>query len=158
MEGCPQCNTERVLGENFCDNCGHRYSSESQLETQEQPTPQPQEPTMSDAKISVLDNTGAEIQSFYFENSPKIIGRQDLTDVLNSQGKDPGQVSRKQCTMIKEGHDYYIEDGVTSVQDKASGNHTTVNDQDITGKGRIKLSDNDKIVFATLVEAIFCAN
>ena len=158
MEECPQCNTERISGESFCDNCGHKYAFESQSEQQITPPPQPrQQPTMSRARITILDNVGEEIKSFYFEDSPQIIERQDVTDILSSVGKDPLQVSRKQCTLIKEGDNYYIEDGVTSVQDKPSGNHTTVNGQDITGKGRTKLSDNDKIVLATSIDAVFYA-
>ena len=164
MENCPQCNSERIPGENFCDECGHKYASEQTPPVEEEEVPAPEQPEVEKQqsqtvgpRISILNDAGEEVKSFYFEDSPKTIGRQDFEDVLTSLGKDPLQVSRKQCTMVKEGDDYYVEDGVTSVQDRPSGNHTTVNAQDITGGGRKKLSDNDKIVFATLVEAIFYA-
>lgn len=148
MEQCPQCDTERVMGENFCDNCGHKYAPETE--------PQPPEPQpIQSGRLSILDSNGAEAISIQFDDVPKAIGRQDFSDFVTFQGKDPLQVSRKQCTIFKEGNDYYIEDGMTSVQDKPSGNHTTVNGQDITGKGKIKLADNDRIVLATLVESTF---
>ena len=78
-----------------------------------------------------------------------------MSEFLKSQNIDPLQISRKQCTISKEGGEYYLEDGVTSVQDKPSSNHTTVNGRDVTGQGRIKLSDNDAIEFATIVKAVF---
>ena len=29
MEKCPQCNADRIPDENFCDSCGHKYTTES---------------------------------------------------------------------------------------------------------------------------------
>jgi pSer/pThr/pTyr-binding forkhead associated (FHA) protein len=55
--------------------------------------------------------------------------------------------------MFKESDGCYIEDGVTSVQDKPSGNHTTVNGKDITGQGKIKLNDGDVIGISSICEA-----
>jgi pSer/pThr/pTyr-binding forkhead associated (FHA) protein len=78
--------------------------------------------------------------------------------LLKSQGKDPLQVSRNQFTMFKESDSYYIEDGVTSVQDKPSGNHTTVNGKDITGQGKQELNDGDQIGIATILDATFRIN
>lgn len=151
MEACPQCNAERISGENFCDNCGHKYASDGQ----QQPDVQQIPTTAQSGKLSINDANGMTAISIQFDDVPKTIGRADFSDFLVSQGKDPLQISRKQCTIFREGDNYYIEDGITSVQDKPSGNHTIVNDQDITGSGRVKLTDNDRIVLATLINATF---
>ena len=183
MEKCPQCDIDRIPGEAFCDSCGHKYTTPS--EPQSQPEPQSEsleeyekdyvarvvpdegetdstsEPETGDDGASQggaiwipeQDNTGE--QPIYFEDNPKIVGRQDVSDLLKSQGKDPLQVSRKQFTMFKESDSYYIEDGVTSVQDKPSGNHTTVNGKDITGQGKQELNDGDQIGIATVLDATF---
>ena len=189
MEQCPQCNTERVQDENFCDNCGHKYAETSvgesqqtpeqeqptaeqevqeqptaEQEVQEQPTAEQEQPTpnalltgdVQQGVLCIQDKTnGSNELSIHFDENPKVIGRSDMSEFVKDQGLDPLQVSRQQCTIFKEGDDYYIEDGVTSVQDKPSGNHTSVNGQDIFEKGKIKLNDQDKIVFATIVNAVF---
>ena len=185
MEQCPQCKTERVQDENFCDNCGHKYAEisvdESQQtpeqqtpeqqtpeqqtpeqQTPEQQTPEQQTPsaqlidTVPQGILYIQDTTNSSNEfPIHFDENPKIIGRSDISEFVKDQNLDPLQVSRQQCTIFKEGDDYYIEDGITSVQDKPSGNHTSVNGQDISEKGKIKLNDQDKIVFATIVNAIF---
>jgi len=60
-----------------------------------------------------------------------------------------------QFTISKESDSYYIEDGKTSVQDNPSGNHTTVNGKDITGKGKVELNDGDTIGLATVLDVTF---
>ena len=60
--------------------------------------------------------------------------------------------------MFKEADSYYIEDGVTSVQEKASGNHTTLNGKDITEQGKQELHDGDKIGIATILDVTFRTN
>ncbi len=160
MEQCPQCKTERVQDENFCDNCGHKYAEISVDESQQ--TPEQQTPsaqlidTVPQGILYIQDTTNSSNEfPIHFDENPKIIGRSDISEFVKEQNLDPLQVSRQQCTIFKEGDDYYIEDGITSVQDKPSGNHTSVNGQNISEKGKIKLNDQDKIVFATIVNAIF---
>jgi hypothetical protein len=99
------------------------------------------------------DNAGE--QPIYFEDNPKTVGRADVSELLKSRGNDPLQVSRKQFTISKESDTYYIEDGKTSVQDNPSGNHTTVNGKDITGKGKVELNDGDTIGLATVLDVTF---
>ena len=74
---------------------------------------------------------------------------------LKSQNIDPLQVSRKQFTFYIEDGKYYIVDGTTSVQEKPSGNHTTVNGKDITEQGAIELNSGDKIGMSTVLDIIF---
>ena len=33
MDKCPQCNSNRIPDENFCDSCGHKYAAPSKSET-----------------------------------------------------------------------------------------------------------------------------
>ena len=99
------------------------------------------------------DNAGE--QPIYFEDNPKTVGRADVSELLKSRGNDPLQVSRKQFTISKESDTYYIEDGKTSVQDNPSGNHTSVNGKDITGKGKVELNDGDIIGLATVLDVTF---
>ena len=93
-----------------------------------------------------------------FGDNPKTVGRDDVSVYLKSQNKNPARISRKQFTMFKESDSYYIEDGVTSVQEKPSGNHTTVNGKDITGQGKQELNDGDQIGIATTLDATFRIN
>ena len=105
--------------------------------------------------IWIPGSNNADDQPIYFEDDPKVVGRSDVSACLKSAGKDPLQVSRKQFTIFKESDSYYIEDGKTSVQDKSSGNHTTVNGKDITGQGKCELNDGDTIGIATVLDATF---
>ena len=185
MEKCPQCGTDRQQDEQgnalgFCDGCGHKFTTspepQSQPESQSQSEPESLEEYEKDYVARVIPDDGEpetgtddggdggsqggyiEIPGsnpIYFDDNPKTVGREDLSDLLKSQGKDPLQVSRKQFTMFKESDSYYIEDGVTSVQDKPSGNHTTVNGKDITGQGKQELNDGDQIGIATVLDATF---
>ena len=98
--------------------------------------------------------TGNE-QPVYFEFKQKTIGRMDLSEYLKSQNIDQLQISRKQFTFYTENEKYYIVDDATSVQEKPSGNHTTVNGKDITGQGSIELHSNDNICMSTVVNMIF---
>ena len=98
--------------------------------------------------------TGNE-QPVYFEFNQKAIGRMDLSEYLKSQNIDQLQISRKQFTFYTENGKYYIVDDKTSVQEKPSGNHTTVNGKDITGQGSIELHSNDNICMSTVVNMIF---
>ena len=174
MENCPQCNTERQQDEQgqyltFCDECGHKFAASSKPQTQPQSQSEPKSfeeyeneyvarATSGESDVSESSEIqGGAIwipdgQPIYFEDDPKVVGRSDVSDCLKSIGKDPLQVSRKQFTIFKESDSYYIEDGKTSVQDNPSGNHTTVNGKDITGKGKVELNDGDIIGISTVLD------
>ena len=104
--------------------------------------------------IWIPSSNGGE-QPFYFEFEQKTIGRMDVSEYLKSQNIDPLQVSRKQFTFYIEDGKYYIVDGTTSVQEKPSGNHTTVNGKDITEQGAIELNSGDKIGMSTVLDVTF---
>ena len=183
MEKCPQCSTDRQQDEQgqylgFCDDCGHKFTTTP--ESQSQPESQSLEEYEKDYVARVIpdegeadaggDDSGDESsggaiwipgqdnageQPIYFEDNPKTVGRTDVSELLKSRGNDPLQVSRKQFTISKESDTYYIEDGKTSVQDNPSGNHTTINGKDITGKGKVELNDGDTIGLATVLDVTF---
>ncbi len=104
--------------------------------------------------IWIPSSNGGE-QPFYFEFEQKTIGRMDVSEYLKSQNIDPLQVSRKQFTFYIEDGKYYIVDGTTSVQEKPSGNHTTVNGKDITEQGAVELNSEDKIGMSTVLDVTF---
>jgi len=185
MEKCPQCNTERQQDEQgqylaFCDNCGHKFAATSKPQTQSQSQSEPKsfeeyeneyvaratsgESDVSESSeiqggaICIPGSNNTDEQVIYIEDNPKTVGRSDVSELLKSQNKDSTQVSRKQFTMFKESDSYYIEDGVTSVQEKASGNHTTLNGKDITEQGKQELHDGDKIGIATILDVTFRTN
>ena len=185
MEKCPQCDANRIPDENFCDSCGHKYTTESKVET---PQPKiesnPESQSLDDYEkdylkrideksnesevnasevnasreirgaIWIPSTTGDE-QPTYFESEQKTIGRMDVSEYLKSKNIDQLQVSRKQFTFYSENGKYYIVDGKTSIQEKPSGNHTTVNGKDITEQGPVELHSEDKIGMSTVLDIIF---
>ena len=188
MDKCPQCNSNRIPDENFCDSCGHKYaapsksetpkvesnsesksfddyekdylerlegkSSESEVNTSEVNTSEVNTSEQTGGAVWIPNVSGNE-QPIYFEFEQKTIGRMDVSEYLKSQNIDQLQVSRKQFTFYTEDGKYYIVDGKTSVQEKPSGNHTTVNGKDITEQGRIELHTNDVIGMSTVLNITF---
>ena len=185
MEKCPQCDANRIPDENFCDSCGNKYPSTSNIQASE-PKIESKSQSFDDYEKDYLKrldgessesqanagesqaNAGGEMrgaiwiptvtgneQPVYFEFKQKTIGRMDLSEYLKSQNIDQLQISRKQFTFYTENEKYYIVDDTTSVQEKPSGNHTTVNGKDITGQGSIELHSNDNICMSTVVNMIF---
>lgn len=147
---CPQCGSARSEDENFCDSCGHKYATSDVSEIPEEP-----EHNLR-GMIYLQGKDGQDAYKIEFDdNGPSAVERQDVSKFLTSQGLDPLMFSRKQCTLYKKDSDYYIEDGTTSIQDKPSANHTTVNGRDITGTGMVRLRSGDRIRLASLIDAIF---
>jgi hypothetical protein len=187
MEKCPQCNTDRIPDENFCDSCGHKYATESKAnvsapqvdnsggeqsfddyekEYLKRIEAESSEPEVNENVEETNENneprgaiwipsSNGEEQPIYFEFEQKTIGRMDVSEYLKSQNIDPLQVSRKQFTFYIENGKYYIVDGTTSVQEKPSGNHTTINGKDITEQGAIELNSDDKIGMSTVLDITF---
>ena len=188
MDKCPQCNSNRIPDENFCDSCGHKYaapsksetpkvesnsesksfddyekdylerlegkSSESEVNTSEVNTSEVNTSEQTGGAVWIPNISGNE-QPIYFEFEQKTIGRMDVSEYLKSQNIDQLQVSRKQFTFYTEDGKFYIVDGKTSVQEKPSGNHTTVNGKDITEQGPIELHTNDVIGMSTVLNITF---
>jgi len=98
------------------------------------------------------------------KDNPITVGRNDVSEYVEFKiGKNPNEVSSQQFTIFRrpsestrfnEGYDYFIEDRITSVQNKPSTNHTRVNGEDITGQLKKELHDGDKIEFAHMEECV----
>src|SRR5205823_9143746 len=84
-----------------------------------------------------------------------LIGRADLSKFLTDP-KQANEISRGHLTVFQEGDRFFIEDGTTMVQRKASSNKTwLVRDGSrilVTGTGRNELQDADEIDVAELVK------
>ena len=101
-------------------------------------------------KIVLPDNS-----EILFESNPKAIGRNNFSNYLQSKNENLHKISRVQFTISQESGHCYIEDGVTSVQEKPSANGTTVNGQDITGQGRKELENGNVIELSSVAEVTF---
>ena len=89
------------------------------------------------------------------EDNPITVGRDDVSEYVEFKiGKNPNEVSSQQFTIWRENGHYFIEDRITSVQNKPSTNHTKVNGEDITGQLKKELHDGDKIEFARIEECV----
>jgi len=87
-----------------------------------------------------------------------LIGRADVSKFLPDSVK-ANEISRGHLTVFQEGEKFFIEDGKTMVQRKASTNKTWLirgNDRIlVTGTGRNELQDADEIDIAELVKLQF---
>lgn len=142
MITCSNCNKEINEEESFCTECGFRISEETnneEIPTNDQNVEQSElhEPTLKKGKLVFPDDSEIEI-----DESQRLLGRADLKNFLDS---DSNNISRGHFTVFEENDKYYLEDGSTNVQYKASEKHTILNEEDITGKGKIELNDGDTI-------------
>jgi hypothetical protein len=87
-----------------------------------------------------------------------LIGRADLAKFLPDP-KKANEISRGHLTVFQEGDRFFIEDGTTMVQRKASTNKTWLVRGSsrilVTGTGRNELQDADEIDVAELVKLQF---
>ena len=184
MQVCPNlsCNFSKLPDDSaFCTECGTPIGAPQQVSPpppppepqqvappppptpppepqQVAPPPEPQQvappppPTPpSGPTLELPNNTTIQIDA-----AAKVLGRNELLSYLSSlQGVDPMVVSRQHFTILQENDKYYIEDGDTIVQDKASTNHTYLNGEDITGKGKRELSNGTVIDIANTVKLTF---
>ncbi len=143
-------NCEEVIddGENFCTECGHNLAET--IENKEIPTVEQNVETNESSELSLKkgklvfpDDSEIEI-----DESQRLVGRADLKLFLD---KDSTNISRGHFTVFEENDKCYLEDGSTNVQYKASEKHTILNDDDITGKGKIELNVDDLIKVSDVV-------
>jgi len=87
-----------------------------------------------------------------------LIGRADVSKFLPDPEK-ANEISRGHLTVFQEGERFFVEDGKTMVQRKASTNKTwVIRGSDrilVTGTGRTELQDDDEIDIAELVTLQF---
>lgn len=87
-----------------------------------------------------------------------LIGRADLAKYIPDPEK-ANEISRGHFTVFQEGEKFFVEDGKTMVQEKASSNKTWLvrggSKILVTGTGRNELQDDDEIDVAELVKLQF---
>ncbi len=145
---CSNCDQEISEEETFCTECGNPMSDTSnnkEIPTNDQTTEKNEsdETSLKKGKLVFPDDSEMEI-----DESQRLLGRADLKNFLDS---DSNNISRGHFTVFEEYGKYYLEDGSTNVQYKASEKHTILNDEDITGKGKIELNDDDTIKVSDVV-------
>ena len=153
MEKCPLCDTERVAGEDLCSNskCGYEFSDPTEPEQQPEPDWDALKPKSGADWPESNDSAVQPDQEWLKEHAePKDTPTQD--DVTATIVEQPEQEKQESSNNVTR---YYIEDGVTSVQEKPSTNGTKVNGQDITGQGRKELENGNLIGLSGVVECTF---
>jgi len=158
---CAKCNEELIENDTFCTICGTPLEEPQPPPTpepQQPPTPEPQQPPTPEppqttphdieelSKTSDTSKTGnllfPDDYKIEIDESQRLVGRADL---IKFSDADPKLISRGHFTVYEENAIYYINDGNTTVQEKPSKHHTFLNEEDITGKGKVELSDGDII-------------
>ena len=162
MKTCPACDEKKNSDdERFCVSCGldldkpESPSNVENLQTTNQETNQSiKENELDDnTKISNI-STGKLIfpdkTIFAIDDSQRLVG---LADLRKHTKQEPNLISRSHFTIYKKNEKYFIKDGVTNVQNKASENNTSVNGKELTGDEH-ELENGDKILVSD-VEMLF---
>jgi zinc-ribbon domain len=168
---------EEGLSPSFDEDEGDVDSGPSTEAEDPEPTPEPEpemEPTEpegevqaepSEAEEEPLDELPRAGYLVFPDNSEQpippsqwLIGRADLSKFLPDP-KLANEISRGHLTVFQEGDRFFIEDGTTMVQRKASANKTWLVRNGsrilVTGTGRNELQDADEIDVAELVKLQF---
>ena len=150
MKICPACNEKENDGdERFCISCGLDLDKSQNRNLQN--TSNVQSENIKKKIISKETTQGRLIFSdkriFAIDKSQRLIGRADLRSYTK---KDPNLVSRSHFTIYKKNHGYFMKDGITNVQNKASENGTIVN-KDKLSKNECELKNGDEILVSDVL-------
>ena len=145
MKTCPACDEKKNDDdERFCMSCGldlDKSKSPPNAENLQTPNQETGDNTnvsnISTGKLVFPDKT-----VFTIDDSQRLVG---LADLRKHTKQEPNLISRSHFTIYKKNEKYFIKDGVTNVQNKASENNTSVNDKTLTGDEQ-ELENNDKIL------------
>ena len=145
MKTCPACDEKKNDDdERFCMSCGldlDKSKSPPNAENLQTPNQETDDNTkvsnISTGKLVFPDKT-----VFAIDDSQRLVG---LADLRKHTKQEPNLISRSHFTIYKKNEKYFIKDGVTNVQNKASENNTSVNDKTLTGDEQ-ELENNDKIL------------
>ena len=154
MKTCPICNEKNDDTERFCSKCGNEVNKSEtpshaenvqqttskeidELKTENEPNANTTAANGSIGKLIFPDKTILTI-----DDSQRLVGRADLK-IHTSQ--ESNLISRSHFTIYKKNERYFIKDGVTNVQNKASENNTSVNGKSLTDDEQ-ELENNDKIL------------
>ena len=153
MKTCPACEEEKNNdNERFCMSCGldlDKSKSPSNAENLQTPNQETDDNTkvsnISTGKLVFPDKT-----VFAIDDSQRLVG---LADLRKHTKQEHNLISRSHFTIYKKNEKYFIKDGVTNVQNKASENNTSVNGEELTGDEH-ELENSDKILVSD-VEMLF---
>ena len=153
MKTCPACDEKKNNdNERFCMSCGldlDKSKSSSNAENLQTPNQETDDNTkvsnISTGKLVFPDKT-----VFAIDDSQRLVG---LADLRKHTKQEPNLISRSHFTIYKKNEKYFIKDGVTNVQNKASENNTSVNGKELTGDEH-ELENGDKILVSD-VEMLF---
>ena len=153
MKTCPACDEKKNDDdERFCMNCGldlDKSKSPPNAENLQTPNQETDDNTkvsnISTGKLVFPDKT-----VFAIDDSQRLVG---LADLRKHTKQEPNLISRSHFTIYKKNEKYFIKDGVTNVQNKASKNNTSVNGEELTGDEH-ELENGDKILVSD-VEMLF---
>ena len=153
MKTCPACDEKKNNdNERFCMSCGldlDKSKSSPNAENLQTPNQETDDNTkvsnISTGKLVFPDKT-----VFTIDDSQRLVG---LADLRKHTKQEPNLISRSHFTIYKKNEKYFIKDGVTNVQNKASKNNTSVNGEELTGDEH-ELENGDKILVSD-VEMLF---
>ena len=153
MKTCPACDEKKNDDdERFCMSCGldlDKSKSPSNAENLQTPNQETDDNTkvsnISTGKLVFPDKT-----VFTIDDSQRLVG---LADLRKHTKQEPNLISRSHFTIYKKNEKYFIKDGVTNVQNKASKNNTSVNGEELTNDEH-ELENGDKILVSD-VEMLF---
>ena len=153
MKTCPACDEKKNDDdERFCMSCGldlDKSKSPSNAENLQTPNQETDDNTkvsnISTGKLVFPDKT-----VFAIDDSQRLVG---LADLRKHTKQEPNLISRSHFTIYKKNEKYFIKDGVTNVQNKASKNNTSVNGEELTDDEH-ELENGDKILVSD-VEMLF---
>ena len=153
MKTCPACDEKKNDDdERFCMSCGldlDKSKSPSNAENLQTPNQETDDNTkvsnISTGKLVFPDKT-----VFAIDDSQRLVG---LADLRKHTKQEHNLISRSHFTIYKKNEKYFIKDGVTNVQNKASKNNTSVNGEELTGDEH-ELENGDKILVSD-VEMLF---
>jgi len=153
MKTCPACDEKKNDDdERFCMSCGldlDKSKSPPNAENLQTPNQETDDNTkvsnISTGKLVFPDKT-----VFTIDDSQRLVG---LADLRKHTKQEPNLISRSHFTIYKKNEKYFIKDGVTNVQNKASKNNTSVNGEELTDDEH-ELENGDKILVSD-VEMLF---
>ena len=162
MKTCPACDEKKNDDdERFCMSCGldlDKSKSPPNAENLQTPNRETDESikeneTDDNTKISNI-STGKLVfpdkTVYAIDDSQRLVG---LADLRKHTKQEPNLISRSHFTIYKKNEKYFIKDGVTNVQNKASKNNTSVNGEELTDDEH-ELENGDKILVSD-VEMLF---
>jgi hypothetical protein len=147
MKICPVCNEkENDDDERFCTSCGLELNASSNVISDHPPSKNIEIESSSDfktqGKLILSDNHMLSV-----DDSQRLVGRTDLKKYTK---KDQNLISRSHFTVYKKDQKYFIQDGVTNVQNKSSENHTIVNEEKLS-ENEHELKSGDKILVSDVL-------